>query len=1498
MLHRLPQTNRITYVVAQHLSPQHVSMLTALLARETCLQVVQIESEIDIVPGTIYVTPPNHNVVYDKGRWCLEEPNHRGPKPSVDRLLFSLSLEVPEQSIGVILSGSGSDGSLGARQLKLAGGRLIVQDPRSAKYSSMPQAAIATGLADAVLDPGEIGRQLEQWMGEPVRTVVVPAGKKRNVEVEQVLERINVFTNIDFRGYKSNTITRRIQQRLSATGCATMADYLKLLDENHEEIQNLAQNCLISVTSFFRDPQAFAALGEAISQRFPRTSSEPFRVWVPGCATGEEAYSLSMLLSTVMPTRRIQIFATDLDENAIAIGRKAHYAPASVSELTPEQVAKYFSATPSGFQLDRVVRERVVFARHDLIRDPLFLKLDLISCRNLLIYFKPAQQEEILHKFHHALNDGGLLYLGRSESVFGEFFETLDRKFRIFLNRPVSENERRLPVVREWRGAERPAESRVSGAKASESLLQLALIEQFAPSAVLVDEGLRIIESFGEVNRFLSIPDGRANFTLSGMLPKSLTAMVRAQVQRAASTGQAIRNPARQVTLGERTVNLETSAVPIQRPGQETWFVVAFREYPVLAPDTAPATGETNEVQMRSLENELQSLRESLQAAIEELETSNEELQALNEEMQASNEELQASNEELNASNEELQSANEELLTVNEEIEHKSIELTLLNEDLENIQNSLDSPLFVADARGYFRHVNEDARRLFGLTPDQMNGPVLVPNDHALAGQLATKVHAVIQSGEVETFPYEVNARNYHVVIRPYQGRHKGNRGAVVVFHETTTLVQSSDRLKRSEQRLRATLARQEAMLNSVPASMAVIDRQGDIVSVNAFWKRFASANGYNGKRHGVGKNYLEVCQAAAKRGDRLAEEACAGLRAVLAGEIDSFRQDYPCHSPALKRWFRCLITPVSEGEVQGALVVHFDITEEVLSQERTNRLAKALECMPHAVMLTDAEGRLEWANEAFLQMSGYELQELKGNSPALLDARGTSSGFLGLVNQCRLTLETQTAEVFLETKAGVPYTAHETIAPILLGEQVYGFVITQEDRTEHKSAETRMRFMAEHDELTGLLNRKSFLTRLEDAIARIESHGGSLALLFLDMDRFKDTNDTLGHLVGDQILVEASQRLRSAVMESSNLARFGGDEFVLFLENPGDEDQVDLLVERILLGFSRPVVIGDRPLQISASIGLSFCPTDGKSTQELLRNADLAMYRAKAEGRRGYRRFDRHLEEEIEERVLIERDLTRALAAKDLWVAFQPQHHLGDNRVIGAEALLRWRQGLSQEVPVSKAVSIAEESGLILPIGQLILRESIEQLKSWHRAGHPIRLSVNLSAVQFNQQDVFQIITDQLAECGLPASCLKVEITETVLLNRSARVREGLHALHGAGVGLYLDDFGTGYSSLTYLQQFPIEAVKIDSSFLAGVGRDKNDEAIVEGIVKLAHSLGISVVAEGVENERQIEFLQRTGCDYGQGYYFGKPVGADAFAAHLQGIPKQERPLYRVANA
>ena len=698
--------------------------------------------------------------------------------------------------------------------------------------------------------------------------------------------------------------------------------------------------------------------------------------------------------------------------------------------------------------------------------------------------------------------------------------------------------------------------------------------------------------------------------------------------------------------------------------------------------------------------------------------------------------------------------------------------------------------------------------------------------------------------------------------------------------------MRTRNRRRNKERELTELAARYKSALDSIPGEVALLDRNGVIVAVNAKWKESSEGEGVLDSRVRIGANYVEVCEAAGRAGDAAAMSLVRGLREVLRGEARRFTEDYPSHEPGHGHWSRCSVTPLAGSARGGAVVLHTEISDLVRMRETVNRQDMALRSSADAIFIVDTEGRIDWANEAFERASGYtadETRQLGRLAAAYTPGFGELRSIFGGADGPNALL--WNGEVALTNKSGEHYLAYQTVTPIRsTAGEVTHYVVIQADITNEKRLQTRMQFISEHDELTGSWNRKSFHERLAAAIPRHEASASRLAVFFVDIDRFKDTNDTLGHQLGDKVLVAVSRRLQQCIREQDTLARFGGDEFAILVEGISTREAALRIAELLLSAFEAPVAADEQEVAITASVGVTVFPDDGTTAETLLRNADLAVYQAKVSGRRGHQFFDRGIEKEMRQRVEVERELSQCVNDSQLWVAFQPQTRLDHGGTSGVECLLRWRRSGALGVSISKVVQIAEECGMILPIGEWVMREAFAQLGAWRGCGHPIELALNLSAVQIHEQDVFGIITGLGKQYGIPLDAVKVEITESVLLNRTDRVKKTLQSLRGAGIGLVLDDFGTGYASLSYLQQFPIGTVKIDSSFVGGIGSNAAAEAIVRGIVKLAHSLGQDVVAEGVETRLQLDFLRDCGCDRAQGYLISRPLPAAEFLEYLNG--------------
>ncbi len=811
----LPDSPRVAYIIAQHLSPQHESLLSEILGRETSLKVIQGRDGELLLPNQIMITPPNNDVTVSGQRLRLSAPHVvRGAKPSVDLFFESLSREYGEQAIGVVLSGTGTDGARGVQAIKAAGGFVFAQEPETSRYDGMPRAAIATRCVDKVLPPTGIAREVAK-VTELRASGNLEQVDEKEQQIVTILEEVRRATGADFMEYKRSTVLRRIESRMAATSRWSLAEYATYIAGDRDEPGLLRHNILISVTQFFRDKEAFAQLRDAIANQLKeRPSSKPYRVWVPGCATGEEAFSLAILLDQLAPKLKVQIFATDLDESIMDTTRKANYPESALAGLSDAIIEEYFTNFGKGYQVRRFIRERVVFANHNVIEDPPFLHLDLVSCRNLLIYFQPVLQQRVLRIFHQSLTRHGVLFLGKSESIYDHkpaLFREINRRFRVFQRRSEV-SSRPVSLPRQTVMLEQPTsfEVRKAEAAARTDYLRNSLLSEFVPPSVLVDSDSQVLESQGEVRSLLSVGAGKPDFSLLSLVPEELQMQLRAQLFRARREQGLQVGPALECEIGGNVVLIRTEVRPLEDPNTaEQLFLVSFRQEAQKTDafaDVDDAEPDYASGYVKNLEQELETVREHLQTVVEELETSNEELQSLNEELQSSNEELQASNEELQASNEELessneemQSTNEELITLNGELEQKSRDLEASLDDLENLQNSVRSPVATVDREMVLRRMNQGMADTFDLTEEQIGQPLNLQRWNIGLADLPQRVHFVIASSE----PYErevlVGDRHFSLRISPYLS---GTRtvGAVLMFHDVTELKRTASALGDYEQ--------------------------------------------------------------------------------------------------------------------------------------------------------------------------------------------------------------------------------------------------------------------------------------------------------------------------------------------------------------------------------------------------------------------------------------------------------------------------------------------------------------------------------------------------------------------------------------------------------------------------------------------------------------------------------------------------------------------------
>jgi chemotaxis protein methyltransferase CheR/two-component system CheB/CheR fusion protein len=735
LVRNLPKDVGAAYVIAQHMSPNYKSLLTTLISRETSLPVREIRQEEDPEPDTIYVTPPNSDVIFEDGLLKLVPPSghHATPKPSGDRLLKSLAESCEEHCVGIILSGTGSDGSYGVQAVREACGVTIAQDPVSAKYDGMPNSAIETGCIDLTLPPEMIGQHLTRILSLPrdldaLRVETTPPHK-----LTDLMQILLARTRVDFRDYKETTVKRRINRRMAALGITDYDEYVSHCRADIHEVDALHRDLLISVTRFFRDPEQFEQLREIIADLVESVPHSPYRIWVPGAATGEEAYSIAILFAEALGgpqqlrKNRLQIFATDIDARALELARSGTYPLAALNDIPEEYQSAYFKISQDRLEVSQDLRSVVLFSEHNVFQDPPFLNLDLVSIRNVLIYFNTTLQERVLDRIHYALADTGLLFLGTSESVsvLDAFFEHRADTDKIFAKRRLARHQaaRRdsaamLPgIVTPLRYRRDSVDAGASEARdkaAFESLLGVV-----APLGFLATRNGEIVRVMGDLSPFIELSAG-SNLRMTVRLLRrglrddaaNLIAITHRSGERRRSTWISLDGPAS--TLEARLI-----CFPLRLPdaGEET-FVMAIETRPLsanAAVDIDNLSDQERRAYLQQVETEMSSTREALQQTVEELQTSNEELQSTNEELQSTNEELQATNEELETANEELQSTNEELITVNEEMQINAAELHRVTAELQATFASTPFPMLMVDQALQIRQASQGALAFLGI---------------------------------------------------------------------------------------------------------------------------------------------------------------------------------------------------------------------------------------------------------------------------------------------------------------------------------------------------------------------------------------------------------------------------------------------------------------------------------------------------------------------------------------------------------------------------------------------------------------------------------------------------------------------------------------------------------------------------------------------------------------------------------------------------------------
>ena len=791
-----------TYIIAQHLDPKHPTILKDLLSRMTDLPISLIEEDLEPQVGRVYIVSPGHNALVKNQHVRLSPAAAIGPKPSISLLLNSVAEEIGDRAIAVILSGTGSDGAQGVTAIKAASGLVIAQDEHSAKYSGMPNAAIDTGFVDLVLTPNQIAVELKSYIesaGSLITKLSVPQAKSN---LEKIFQRLLDQTGYDFSGYKLKTIQRRIARRMAVHKVVNLDDYVTLLSSSKEEIENLFKDLLISVTDFFRDPEAFKDLEQVIDKMVEANQEgEQIRIWVPGCANGEEPYSIAILFQQARLKYRkeinFQIFATDIDEFALSQARKAVYSETQVREIDPSLLKQYFHEKDGQYQIHKSIRDQVVFARQNLVMDPPFSRLDLISCRNVLIYFSLELQKQVFQTFHFSLKPNGYLFLGKSESTSSgaaQLFEPYNKRSQIYqrkktnLSTKLDHVSSALSVARTKRHRDTGTPMMLQEKNQIVGQLDQVLLEQLVPVAVIVDSSGQVMHIRGDVGAYLSFPQGRIDTNILSLVRDDLKVDVRALLQKAKRDGQASTQALfYNNSEAENALFITVKRVEMETSAQEV-FVFSFTQVD-MSEAFISGTGlldQDSQITNDNLRKEVSVFKERLQTSIEELETTNEELQSTNEELQSANEELQSANEELQTANEEMQSTNEELSTVNQELEVKTYELEQVNNDLENMLAKMNEAIVLVDNRLRVQRYTKQASGLLGIESGSIGQTITTLGIQIDIPNLRQELLNVIES-EIES---HVRVRKgpmvYNLRLVPYKSDAIKVVGVMMFFESTS----------------------------------------------------------------------------------------------------------------------------------------------------------------------------------------------------------------------------------------------------------------------------------------------------------------------------------------------------------------------------------------------------------------------------------------------------------------------------------------------------------------------------------------------------------------------------------------------------------------------------------------------------------------------------------------------------------------------------------------
>ena len=853
----MPDSSGMAFIVVSHLDPTHVSIMPELIQKSTKMKLYPAEDGMIVKPNHVYVAPANRDIAILHGTIQLIEPAQaHGFRLPIDFFFKSLSQDLGEKAICIILSGMASDGTAGLKAVKSELGMVMVQDPNSAKFDGMPTSAIKTGLADYILPPEEMPNQLIKYSLHKVKGILLDKTTSDG-KIPDTFQKIFILlrnhTGHDFSLYKQNTISRRVERRMSVSQMDSIPNYIRLIQENPGEIDSLFKELLIGVTNFFRDPEAFEKLKSILAELVKNKPEDgKIRIWVPGCSTGEEAYSIAIILRECMNKAKkhlnVQIFATDIDSEAIEKARIGTFSGIQ-PDVDKTRLKNFFTSSGDVFHIKKEIREMMVFAPQSVIKDPPFTKLDLISCRNLLIYFNAELQKKIIPIFHYSLLPNGILFLGSSETIGGfvDLFSMLDKKWKFYKKRDSIYSVQPFidfPLSHSI-GKIYETTMKTNEVKNITQLSEKIILQNYSPDCVIITGNGDIVYIHGKTGKYLELTHGEAKMNIYEMARVGLKQELSALVRKVSSAGKGLTAEGIKIKPNGKTLLMNLTVKPIKEPSEMSgFFLILFEE--VLQQKKGAASKKVHydkksEKIIKDIEHELKITKENLRSTIEELETSNEELKSTNEEMQSTNEEMQSSNEELETSKEELQSLNEELITVNTELQNKNDELSGLNNDMKNLLDSIDIPTIFLDINLFIKRFTLHATKVVNLISSDIGRPINHIATNIQYNKLIEDATEVLRT----LIPKEIEVQTkdgtwYQMRILPYRTTNNVIDGLVVTFTHIHKIKAAYEEIQKLNQEVQLAREYSNNIVDTVRDSLLILGKDLKVLSANrSFYKIF-----------------------------------------------------------------------------------------------------------------------------------------------------------------------------------------------------------------------------------------------------------------------------------------------------------------------------------------------------------------------------------------------------------------------------------------------------------------------------------------------------------------------------------------------------------------------------------------------------------------------------------------------------------------------------------